>query len=96
MYPPLDQELERQPIARDRLCKQTLLIHYFFFQFINYYPNLISLSCQFFTVTIFIDQDLGTGVDKKDEGDPSVEWNKGTLFAEMHAYISSIKWLCSH
>ena len=37
-------------------------------------------------------RDLGTGVDeKKDAGDPSLEWNKGTLFAETHAYISSYK-----
>ena len=28
---------------------------------------------------------------KKDAGDPSLEWNKGTLFAETHAYISSYK-----
>ena len=43
-------------------------------------------------VTVFIDQDLGTGVDeKKDAGDPSLECNKGTLFAEMHVNISSYK-----
>ena len=43
-------------------------------------------------VTVFVDQDLGTGVDeKKDTGDPSLERNKGTLFAETHAYISSYK-----
>ena len=48
-------------------------------------------------VTVFIDWDLVTGVDKKkDAGNPSLEWNKGTLFAETHAYISSIKWLLSH
>ena len=41
---------------------------------------------------VFIDQDLGTGVDKKrDAGDSSLEWNKGALFAEMHVYISSYK-----
>ena len=34
--------------------------------------------------------------EKKDTGDPSLDWNKGTLFAEMHAYISSIKWLLNH
>ena len=50
-----------------------------------------------FIVTVFVDWDLGTGVDEKREaGDPSLEWNKGTLFAEMHAYISLIKWLLSH
>ena len=43
-------------------------------------------------VTVFVDQDLGTGVDeKRDAGDPSLEWNKGALFAEMHVYISSYK-----
>ena len=47
-------------------------------------------------VTVFVDQDLGTGVEeKKDAGDTSLEWNKGTLFAETHAYISAIKWLLS-
>ena len=41
---------------------------------------------------VFIDWDLGTGVDeKRDTGDPSLEWNKGALFAEMHVYISSYK-----
>ena len=39
----------------------------------------------------FVDWDLGTGVDEKDAGDPSLEWNKGALFAEMHVYISSYK-----
>ena len=43
-------------------------------------------------VTVFVDQDLGTGVDeKRDAGDPSLEWNKGALFAETHVYISSYK-----
>ena len=38
---------------------------------------------------VFVDQGLGTGVDEKqDAGDPSLKWNKGTLFADMHAYIS--------
>ena len=40
----------------------------------------------------FVDWDLGIGFDeKKDAGDPSLEWNKGALFAEMHVYISSYK-----
>ena len=40
---------------------------------------------------VFVDQDLGNGVnEKRDTGDPSLKWNKGTLFAEMHACISSI------
>ena len=40
-------------------------------------------------VTVFVDQDLGTGVDeKRDAGDPSLERKKGALFAEMHVYIS--------
>ena len=35
---------------------------------------------------------LGTGVDeKRDTGDPSLEWNKGALFAEMYVYVSSYK-----
>ena len=43
-------------------------------------------------VTVFVDWDLGTGVDeKKDAGDPSLKWNKGALFAETHVYISSYK-----
>ena len=36
---------------------------------------------------VFVDQDLGAGVDEKDAGDPSVEWNKGALFAETRLYI---------
>ena len=41
---------------------------------------------------VFVDQDLGTGVDeKRDTGDTSLEWNKGSLFAEKHVYISSYK-----
>ena len=40
---------------------------------------------------VFIDRDLGTGVNKKDAGDPSLEWNKGALFTETHIYISSYK-----
>ena len=44
------------------------------------------------SVTVFVDWDLRTGVnEKKEAGDPSLKWNKGTLFAEMHACISSIK-----
>ena len=43
-------------------------------------------------VTVFVDWDLGTGVNKKrDVGDPSLEWNKGALFAKTHVYISSYK-----
>ena len=43
-------------------------------------------------VTFFVDRDLGTGVDeKKDAEDPSLKWNKGALFAEMHVYIVSYK-----
>ena len=43
-------------------------------------------------VMVFTDQDLGTGVkEKRDTGDPSLEWKKGALFAEMHVYISSYK-----
>ena len=33
---------------------------------------------------------------KKDAGEPNLYWNKGILLAEMHAYISSVKWLLSH
>ena len=44
------------------------------------------------SVMVFVDWDLGTGVDeKRDAGDPSLEWNKGALFAENHVYISSYK-----
>ena len=42
-------------------------------------------------VMVFVDWDLGTGVDEKDAGDPSLKWNKGALFAETHVYISSYK-----
>ena len=43
-------------------------------------------------VMVLVDRDLGTGVDeKRDAGDPSLEWNKGALFAETHVYISSYK-----
>ena len=43
-------------------------------------------------VTVFVDWDLGTGVDqKKDAGDPSLKWNKGALFAKTHVSISSYK-----
>ena len=43
-------------------------------------------------VTVFVDLDLRNGFDnKKEAGDPSLEWNKGALFAEMHVYISSYK-----
>ena len=44
------------------------------------------------TVMVFVDQDLGTGVNKKrDTGDPNLEWNKGALFAVTHVYILSYK-----
>ena len=43
-------------------------------------------------VTVFLERDLGTGVDeKKDAGDPSLKWNKCALFAEAHVYISLYK-----
>ena len=43
-------------------------------------------------VMVFTDQDLGTGVEeKRDTGDPSLEWNKSVLFAETPVYISSYK-----
>lgn len=42
-------------------------------------------------VTVFLERDLGTGVDEKDAGDPSLKWNKGALFAEAHVYISLYK-----
>ena len=39
-------------------------------------------------VTVFVDRDLGTGVDeKRDAGDPSLEWNKGALFMAACVYI---------
>ena len=41
---------------------------------------------------VFVYWDLETGVnDKRDAGDPSLEWNNGALFAEKHVYISSYK-----
>ena len=41
---------------------------------------------------VSVDRDLETEVnEKRDAGDPSLEWNKGALFAEMHIYISSYK-----
>ena len=43
-------------------------------------------------VTVFVDLDLRNGFDKKKEaGDPSLEWNKGALFAKTHVYISLYK-----
>ena len=43
-------------------------------------------------VTVFLERDLGTGVDeKKDAGDPSLKWNKCALFAKTHVYISLYK-----
>lgn len=43
-------------------------------------------------VPVFVDLDLGTGVDEnKDAGDPSLKWDKGALFPEMHGYVSSYK-----
>jgi len=41
---------------------------------------------------VFVDRDLGPGVDKKkDARDPSLKWNKGAFFAKKHVYISSSK-----
>ena len=54
-------------------------------------PRAFTTSVWVPIVTLFVDRDLGTGVDEKDAGDPSLEWNKRTLFAETHAYISSYK-----
>ena len=43
-------------------------------------------------VMVFVDRDLRNGVDeKKEAGDPSLEWNKCVLFAETHVSISSFK-----
>ena len=43
-------------------------------------------------VTVFLERDLGAGVDeKKDAGDPSLKWNKVALFAKTHVYISLYK-----
>ena len=43
-------------------------------------------------VMVFVDRDLRNGVDeKKEAGDPSLEWNKGALFAKTHVYISLYK-----
>ena len=44
------------------------------------------------SVIVFVDRDLGTGVnEKRDAGDPSLQWNKSALFVEMHVYIYSYK-----
>jgi len=41
---------------------------------------------------VFVYWDLKTGVnEKRDAGDPSLEWNNGALFAEKNVYISSYK-----
>jgi len=41
---------------------------------------------------VFVYWDLETGVnEKRDAGDPSLEWNNGALFAEKNVYISSYK-----
>ena len=43
-------------------------------------------------VTIFVDRELSNGVnEKKEAGDPSLEWNRGALFAKTHVYISLYK-----
>ena len=43
-------------------------------------------------VMVFVDRDLRNGVDeKKEAGDPSLEWNKGALFAKTDGYISFYK-----
>ena len=42
-------------------------------------------------VLVFVDWDLGTGVEEKDARDPSLKWDKGALYAEMHGYVSSCK-----
>ena len=43
-------------------------------------------------VMVFVDRELSNGVDeKKEAGDPSLEWNRGALFAKTHVYISLYK-----
>ena len=43
-------------------------------------------------VMVFVDRDPRNGVDeKKEAGDPSLEWNKCVLFAETHVSISLFK-----
>ena len=43
-------------------------------------------------VMVFVDRELSNGVnEKKEAGDPSLEWNKCVLFAETHVSISSFK-----
>ena len=54
--------------------------------------SLLFVEIEDRAVTVFVDQDLGTGVDeKKEAGDPSLEWNRVALFAETHVYMSSYK-----
>ena len=59
----------------------------------NEETGLISFRMEWLClVTVFVDWDLGTGVNKKrDAGDPSLEWNKGVLFEDIHVYVSSYK-----
>ena len=42
-------------------------------------------------VMVFVDWDLGTGVDEKDAGDPSLKWNKGALFAKNACFYIFIQ-----
>ena len=43
-------------------------------------------------VVVFVGRDLRNGVDeKKEAGAPSLEWNRGALFAKTHVYISLYK-----
>ena len=54
--------------------------------------SLLFVEIEDRAVTVLVDRDLGTGVDeKKESGDPSLEWNKGALFAITHVSISSYK-----
>ena len=47
--------------------------------------SLLFVEIEDRAVTVFVDQDLGTGVDeRKEAGDPSLEWNRVALFAEKH------------
>ena len=69
---------------------------YWFESSVCVYVKLLQLCLTLYNpmdlTTVFVDRDLGTGVDeKRDSGDMSLEWNKGALFAEMHVYLSSYK-----
>ena len=54
--------------------------------------SLLFVEIEDRAVMVFVDRDPRNGVDeKKEAGDPSLEWNKCVLFAETHVSICSYK-----